>query len=51
VERLEHYFAAYKILPGRSPQVSIQGIYHASHARQVVTAAIEDYQETFAAPA
>jgi len=48
VERLEHYFATYKIVEGRSSQVAIQGVYHAAHARQVVAAAIDDYREAFA---
>jgi inorganic pyrophosphatase len=48
VERLEHYFATYKLVEGESPQVSIQGVYHAEQARQVVAAAIEDYREAFA---
>jgi inorganic pyrophosphatase len=48
VERLQHYFATYKLVEGQSSQVVIQGIYHAQEARRVVAAAIDDYREEFA---
>jgi inorganic pyrophosphatase len=47
VERLRHYFATYKLIPGESPHVSIEKIYGAEHAQKVVRAAIEDYEEMF----
>lgn len=50
VERLEHYFATYKLVEGRPNLVAIQGVYHAAHAHQVVAAAIDDYRESFARP-
>ncbi len=50
VERLEHYFATYKLVEGQPAHVSIQGVYHAAHAWKVVAAAMEDYREAFASP-
>lgn len=47
VERLRHYFATYKLIPGEPPHVSIESIYGAEHAQKVVQAAIEDYEEMF----
>jgi inorganic pyrophosphatase len=47
VERLRHYFLTYKMVPGAELKVSIEDIYDASHAKKVVAAAIEDYDETF----
>lgn len=47
VERLEHYFSTYKMIPGGQNTVSIEEIYHAEHAFRVISAAMEDYDETF----
>jgi len=47
VERLRHYFQTYKMVPGTEPKVSIEKIYDAAHAKKVVTASIEDYDEIF----
>jgi len=47
VERLRHYFLTYKMVPGTEPRVSIEEIYDAGHAKKVVTASIEDYDEIF----
>jgi inorganic pyrophosphatase len=47
VERLRHYFATYKLIPGETPHVSIESIYNAEHAQKVVQASIEDYEEMF----
>lgn len=47
IERLRHYFATYKMMPGVPSQVSIEKIYDCNHARSVVAAAIEDYKEVF----
>jgi inorganic pyrophosphatase len=43
VERLRHYFATYKLIPGSQVEVSIERIYGRDHALKVVEAAIEDY--------
>jgi inorganic pyrophosphatase len=47
IERLRHYFATYKLVPGQDIRVSIESIFKADHAMEVVTASIEDYQEMF----
>ena len=44
VERLQHYFSTYKLVPGAKPQISVQRTYGAEHAARVVEAAIKDYQ-------
>ena len=43
VERLQHYFNTYKLVPGAKPQITVQRIYGAEHAARVVDAAIGDY--------
>ena len=47
VERLQHYFLTYKLVPGQRPTASIDRVYGLEHARQVVAAAMEDYAATF----
>lgn len=47
VERLRHYFATYKLIPGSPPQSSVEGSYGKDHALQVIRAAMEDYVEAF----
>ena len=47
VERLRHYFATYKVLPGEESSVSVGEPYGYNHAIAVVTAAMEDYREKF----
>ena len=47
IERLQHYFATYKLIPGDTSPIVVQEIYGAAHAEHVVTAAMEDYQEKF----
>lgn len=47
VNRLRHYFATYKTMPGEESQVSIEGVYNCEHARKVVQAAINDYDDEF----
>lgn len=50
VERLRHYFSTYKMIPGQPLETSIEGIYGTSRAREVVTAAMQDYQAHFDNP-
>lgn len=45
IERLHHYFATYKLIPGSASQVSIEKTYGCEHAFKVVAAAIDDYAE------
>ena len=48
VERLRHYFATYKVLPGEdSSAVSVEFVYDYDHAHRVVKAAMEDYLEMY----
>lgn len=43
VERLEHYFSTYKLVPGADLQITVQSVYGAGHAAEVVRAATADY--------
>jgi inorganic pyrophosphatase len=47
VERLQHYFLTYKLVPGRRPKAHINKVYGVAHARRVVRAAIADYADAF----
>ncbi len=47
VERLRHYFATYKLVPGEEADVSVDEAYGREHALAVVRAALEDYAEEF----
>ena len=47
VERLEHYFGTYKMVPGEPNKMVISGKYGFDHAKAVIEAASEDYQEKF----
>ena len=47
VERLEHYFLTYKLVPGQASQARITKVYGRDHARKVVRAAMADYLENF----
>jgi inorganic pyrophosphatase len=44
VERLQHYFETYKLVPGAKPQIALQRAYGVEHAARVVEAALADYQ-------
>lgn len=48
VERLQHYFLTYKLVPGQRSKIRIAKVYGRDHARKVVEAAIADYDEAFA---
>ena len=45
VDRLVHYFASYKAMPGEANKVVIAGVYGACHAHEVVSASMRDYAE------
>jgi inorganic pyrophosphatase len=47
VERLRHYFLTYKLVPGQSSDVSIDGVYGRAHAHTVINAAVADYEERY----
>jgi len=48
IERLRHYFATYKLLPGTKDPVIVKGTLDREQALRVVDASIRDYDETFA---
>lgn len=50
-ERLQHYFATYKLVPERPSSIRIERVYGRQHALDVVNAAIRDYMEAFGGPA
>jgi inorganic pyrophosphatase len=47
IERLRHYFATYKLVPGDEITASVGVVYERSHAERVITAAMEDYNQEF----
>lgn len=47
LERLRHYFATYKLVPGQPSDVHIEKIYNREHALAVIEAALEDYTEQY----
>lgn len=47
VERLQHYFETYKLVPDRPASVTIERVYGRAHALKVVEAAIADYVSHF----
>lgn len=49
IERLEHYFSTYKLVPGEKAPIRIRSVYDASHAHEVVNAAMADYEGLFGA--
>ena len=50
VDRIEHYFATYKAMPGATGDVVIEARYDRAHAFSVVEASIADYDEAFGQP-
>jgi inorganic pyrophosphatase len=49
VERLQHYFLTYKMVPGEPNRAHIERVYGRAHALKVVRAAMRDYDEEFGA--
>lgn len=47
LERLRHYFATYKLVPGEGTPVSVSFSYDRAHALDVIAAAQLDYAEAF----
>ena len=47
LERLQHYFLTYKLVPGQQEAVAIRRVYDRDHAARVIVAAQEDYLEQF----
>ena len=48
IERLQHYFITYKLIPGQLPRARIQRAYGRVHALKVIRAAMADYAAHFA---
>ena len=48
LERIEHYFATYKLVPDEPPNIRVSGRYGFAAAAAVIRAAIDDYAEKFA---
>jgi inorganic pyrophosphatase len=49
IERLRHYFATYKLIPGEPVQVSIEHTYGRERAEALVQAAMGDYKDIYGA--
>lgn len=47
IERLQHYFSTYKLVPGKESSISIECVYGAEHALGVVRASMADYESEF----
>ena len=47
VERLQHYFETYKLIPGHRATARVKRIYGRQHALRVVRAAMADYESTY----
>jgi len=47
VERLRHYFATYKLIPGQASKLTVEGAYGLDHALTVVEASLKDYEEEY----
>jgi inorganic pyrophosphatase len=47
VERLQHYFVTYKMVPGEESRTKIDRVYERDHALKVVQAAMADYADAF----
>jgi inorganic pyrophosphatase len=47
IERLSHYFATYKLIPGETPDIHVEATFGRDHALAVVKAALEDYELHF----
>jgi inorganic pyrophosphatase len=50
LERVEHYFSTYKLVPDQPSSIQLAGRYGYGHAAAVIRAALEDYRESFSAP-
>jgi inorganic pyrophosphatase len=47
LERIEHYFSTYKLVPDEPPRIAVTGRYGFAEAAAVIRASIEDYLEMF----
>jgi inorganic pyrophosphatase len=49
IERLQHYFLTYKLVPGQRPRAHIKRVYGRAHALKVIRASMADYAAHFPA--
>jgi inorganic pyrophosphatase len=49
VERISHYFATYKMIPGEESKLKVERVYDRDHALKVVEAAMADYYDEYGA--
>ncbi len=47
IERLQHYFMTYKLVPGERNPLRIDRVYGRTHAAKVIQAAVKDYAANF----
>lgn len=47
IERIRHYFATYKMVPGEPSSLVVERLYGREHALKVIEAAMRDYQEEY----
>jgi inorganic pyrophosphatase len=47
VERISHYFATYKMIPGEESKLKVERTYDRDHALMVVEAAMADYYDEY----
>ena len=47
VERLQHYFLTYKLVPGQKARARVGAVYGRAHALDVVRAAMADYADNY----
>ncbi len=48
IERIRHYFGTYKLIPGMdNKDVFVERVYDVDHAKKVINASIQDYEEMF----
>ncbi len=47
IERLQHYFTTYKLVPNEDAAIHIERTYGCAHAQTVVEAALEEYADQF----
>ena len=47
IERLNHYFLTYKLIHGTAPSATIESVFGASHAHEIIQASLDDYVEEY----
>lgn len=47
IERLNHYFLTYKLFHGTEPSATIESVFGAEHAYEIIRASLDDYVEEF----